>query len=245
MKPRFTGICLITEDVTSLAGFYAALLDRSVTGDATFATVSAPGATMSIFSVEAMEQMAPGSALDAGRGAVTIEWEVDDVNAWHLRLRASGTSVVKPPTTQPWGRRSVWVPDPDGNIINLYQRVPRGPDPETVVRTYLHRLMVQRDLSVCDEMLAANYIDHDAPPGTEPGPRATRAYVAEMLSTHPDLRFNIDQLVVQDQTVAVRATWNGGAHAADSPWRRTGLLLLRLDDSGRILERHSAYDNTG
>lgn len=105
--------------------------------------------------------------------------------------------------------------------------------------------MVQRDLSVCDEMLAANYIDHDAPPGTEPGPRATRAYVAEMLSTHPDLRFNIDQLVVQDQTVAVRATWNGGAHAADSPWRRTGLLLLRLDDSGRILERHSAYDNTG
>lgn len=245
MNPRFTGICLITDDVASLAGFYAALLDRPVTGDARFAMVSALGATLSIFSVDGMEQMAPRSMVDAGRGAVTIEWEVDDVDSWFLRLRAAGTAIVKPPTTQPWGRRSVWLRDPDGNIINLFQRVPDGPDPETVVRTYLHRLLVQRDLSVCDEMLADNYVDHDAPPGTEPGPQATRAYVAEMLSACPDLRFSIDQLVVQDQTVAVRATWNGGPYPAGSPWRQTGLLLIRLDDSGRIVERHSTYDNIG
>ncbi|MGW0828878.1 VOC family protein [Streptomyces prunicolor] len=31
--------------------------------------------------------------------------------------------ILKPPTTQPWGRRSVWLRDPDGNIVNLYQEV--------------------------------------------------------------------------------------------------------------------------
>ena len=31
--------------------------------------------------------------------------------------------IVKPPTTQPWGRRSVWFRDPDGNIVNFYADV--------------------------------------------------------------------------------------------------------------------------
>lgn len=36
---------------------------------------------------------------------------------------AAGAQVVKPPTTQAWGRRSVWLRDPDGNIVNLYTNV--------------------------------------------------------------------------------------------------------------------------
>jgi len=30
---------------------------------------------------------------------------------------------VKPPTTQPWGNRSIYFRDPDGNLINFYSRV--------------------------------------------------------------------------------------------------------------------------
>ena len=37
------------------------------------------------------------------------------------RLVAAGAPVVKPPTSQPWGRRSAWFRDPDGNVVNLYQ----------------------------------------------------------------------------------------------------------------------------
>jgi hypothetical protein len=40
-------------------------------------------------------------------------------------------------------------------------------DPKEVVRTYFDRLLNQRDLSVCDELLAPNYIDHDADPNPE------------------------------------------------------------------------------
>ena len=31
--------------------------------------------------------------------------------------------IVKPPTTLPWGRRSVWFRDPDRNIVNSYANV--------------------------------------------------------------------------------------------------------------------------
>jgi hypothetical protein len=27
---------------------------------------------------------------------------------------------VKPPTTQSWGRRSIWFRDPDGNNVNFF-----------------------------------------------------------------------------------------------------------------------------
>ncbi len=29
-----------------------------------------------------------------------------------------------PPTTFPWGNRSIYLRDPDGNLINLYSLVP-------------------------------------------------------------------------------------------------------------------------
>jgi hypothetical protein len=84
-----------------------------------------------------------------------------------------------------------------------------GGHAEAIVRTYLHRLLVQRDLSVCEEMLAANYVDHDAPAGTPPGPGPTREYVTQLLHAYPDLQFTIVTMTAQDRSVAVRATWRG------------------------------------
>lgn len=34
-----------------------------------------------------------------------------------LQTSTSAESILKPPTTQPWGRRSVWLPD--CNVINF------------------------------------------------------------------------------------------------------------------------------
>jgi catechol 2,3-dioxygenase-like lactoylglutathione lyase family enzyme len=121
MQPRFTGTCLITDDVPALAAFYAAVLDAEVEGGDPFARVSVPGAVLSFFSVQAMESMLPGSTSAAARGGFTLEFQVADVDARHERLLARGFRILKPPTTQPWGRRSVWLRDPDGTIVNLYQ----------------------------------------------------------------------------------------------------------------------------
>jgi predicted ester cyclase len=108
-------------------------------------------------------------------------------------------------------------------------------DPATVVRVYFQRLLVERDVSVCDELLADDFIDHDAPVGTPLGPAATRAYVERLLADDPGLRFEIEDLIADGQTVAIRATWIGES------LHQRGLVFLQVDESGRIRERWSAY----
>ncbi|MCP2323348.1 catechol 2,3-dioxygenase-like lactoylglutathione lyase family enzyme [Hamadaea flava] len=121
MEARFHGTCLITSDVASLAAFYATVLDTTVRGGDPFAVVSVSGAVLSIYSSSGMETMVPGSMAGARSGNFTLEFEVDDVDNCYERLLAAAIPIVKPPTTQPWGRRSVWLRDPDGNIVNLYR----------------------------------------------------------------------------------------------------------------------------
>jgi uncharacterized glyoxalase superfamily protein PhnB len=123
MPARFNGTCLITCDVPGLAAFYAEVLDSDVSGGDVFATVTVPGAVLSFFSAGGMEQMVPGCLEGAGSGNFTLEFEVDDVDACFDRLR-DRYPIMKPPTSQAWGRRSVWLRDPDGNIVNLYRNLP-------------------------------------------------------------------------------------------------------------------------
>jgi catechol 2,3-dioxygenase-like lactoylglutathione lyase family enzyme len=121
---RVNGICIVTDDVARLRAFYADALRAEADGDDTFTAFRIDGAALSLFSAEGMERMAPGSTDGAGVGRNTLEIEVDDVDIEFERLQRLDCTVVKPPTTQAWGRRSVWVRDPDGNIVNFYATVP-------------------------------------------------------------------------------------------------------------------------
>ena len=120
---RFNGICLVTRDVLRLRSFYAAILQVEAEGDGMFTMLSTQGAALSIFAEAGMERMAPGSMQDSGCGRYTLEFEVEDVAREFERLKVLDVIFVKPPTTQTWGRRSVWFRDPDGNIINFFASV--------------------------------------------------------------------------------------------------------------------------
>jgi catechol 2,3-dioxygenase-like lactoylglutathione lyase family enzyme len=120
---RFDGICIITRDVRRLREFYRDVLRVEAEGDDAFTAFSTEGAKLSLFSEQGMEEMAPGSMEAAGHGGCVLEFEVEDVDEEHARLTEMGVLIVKPPTTQPWGLRSVWFRDPDGNIVNFYARV--------------------------------------------------------------------------------------------------------------------------
>jgi hypothetical protein len=111
--------------------------------------------------------------------------------------------------------------------------VPPAGSPEEVVRRYFRRIFEDRDPSACDELLAADFIDHEHP-GIGPG--ATKTLLSAFLRTHPDVQIRIDRLVSLDRVVAVQATMHG------STYHRTGLLLIRVDEDGRIGESRSAYD---
>ena len=119
MKRRFSGVCLITEDVRRLGEFYRAVLDQDGEVDDVYSSFNINGVVLSMYSVAGMEAMAPGSTVGVGVSRTVVEFEVGDVDAEYARLVALGVPIVKPPTTQPWGIRSVWFGDPDGNIVNF------------------------------------------------------------------------------------------------------------------------------
>jgi predicted SnoaL-like aldol condensation-catalyzing enzyme len=58
---------------------------------------------------------------------------------------------------------------------------------KALVHRYFQRLLNEGDVFVCDELLAPEYVDHDAPPDTLPGPESTKAFVTTFLDAYPDL----------------------------------------------------------
>ena len=117
---KFVGICLITNNVPNLAEFYTKALGVKAEGDDVHVELNTKGAVMTIYSVEGMESLAPQSMEGAGNGSFTIGFEVKDVDAEYERLTAFDVEFVKLPTTHPWGTRSFWFRDPDGNIVNFF-----------------------------------------------------------------------------------------------------------------------------
>ena len=110
------------------------------------------------------------------------------------------------------------------------------------VREYFHRLLNKKDLSVCDELLAPDYVDHDAGPDSPPGPKATREWVADFLDVYPDMGICIEDLFAEGDRVAVRLTWEGTHRQTGERIQKMGIVILRMDGTGRIAERWSAYD---
>ena len=53
-----------------------------------------------------------------------FELHVADANAEYRRVRALGVEVKEPPRDLPWGYRYFHIEDPDGNGVDLVQKLP-------------------------------------------------------------------------------------------------------------------------
>src|SRR5512139_12342 len=126
---KLKGVSLVTQDVRELCDFYSRVLELSAEGDDSFVSFSSPGVHFSISSIQIVEEMAPGLKVDPPAGNFFLEFEVEDVDREYERLKALQVNVIKPPTTQPWGLRSVWFCDPQGNRVNFYASIPAASVP--------------------------------------------------------------------------------------------------------------------
>lgn len=121
--PTLVNTCLITNDVKQLVKFYRSILERDaqLSGE-DYAEFHTGIGVLAIFSARAQERYIPGSATAANNRSVILEFRVADVDGEYRRLQDVVKIWVKPPTTQPWGTRSVYFRDPDGNLVNFYSR---------------------------------------------------------------------------------------------------------------------------
>jgi uncharacterized glyoxalase superfamily protein PhnB len=119
--PILTNACLITNDVRQLVRFYEPILAlKAKWSGEDYAEFSAGGATLAIFSAKAQEKYIPGSTEAARNKSVILEFRVADVDQEYRRLQGLVKMWVKPPSTQPWGTRSIYFRDPDGNLLDFF-----------------------------------------------------------------------------------------------------------------------------
>lgn len=119
--PILTNVCLITTNVSRLVNFYEEVLGiKAQWSGEQYAELRTGVGVLAIFSADAEEKYIPGSANAASNRSAILEFKVTDVDEEYRRLQPIMTIWVKKPTTQPWGTRSVYFRDPDGNLVDLY-----------------------------------------------------------------------------------------------------------------------------
>jgi len=112
---------IVTDDVAGLAGFYASLLGVPVALNDYYVEVQAGPASVG-FSRRRFTEYRGDDTDDPPAGRVILDFLVDDVDTEYPRVAALGVEWVMPPTTQPWGNRSMIFRDPAGNLVNVFSR---------------------------------------------------------------------------------------------------------------------------
>ncbi len=124
--------------------------------------------------------------------------------------------------------------------------IPMKPsDPKTTLCDFFDLVINHKDISVCDRLIAEDYVDHDAPEGTPPGPGSVKEYLGVFLGDYPDLQVVIYDLVAEGDRVAARAEWYGSHKETEAIYHREGMVLVRCNAQGQLAERWSIYRELG
>ena len=116
--------CVLTRDIDRLAAFYATVLELEPKARPGYVEFSTQPGIFSLWSMDELQQRVGSAVTDTlAHGGVMLEFRVDDVDAEYARLQALPVDIVMAPTTLPWGNRSIYFRDPDGNLINFFTTV--------------------------------------------------------------------------------------------------------------------------
>ena len=116
---KLTHVCIVTDNLERLTQFYREVLEIEPEvhrGEHAEFPTGEGGATLALYSLESTGKPASGTMEAALTRSVQLEFEVADLDREYERLRGLAIQWLMPP----WGRRSIYFQDPDGNFINFY-----------------------------------------------------------------------------------------------------------------------------
>ena len=120
---KFTHSCLITKNVKKLRDFYEEVLAIKPQIDSdTYIEFQMDNNVLAIFDIKDHNKMAEHSAEACTNKNIILVFKVDNAQFEFERINNIGVEIIKPLTTQSWGNTSFWFKDPDGNMIDFYEK---------------------------------------------------------------------------------------------------------------------------
>lgn len=115
----------------------------------------------------------------------------------------------------------------------------------------LYEIVASGKFDLADEVIAVDMVDHDPLPGAGQGLAGFKQTARMLHSAFPEMRITIDQLVAEDDMVAVRFTMRGvhrgdlmGMAATGKEVTVTGMDIMRFKD-GKGVEHWANQDDLG
>lgn len=107
------------------------------------------------------------------------------------------------------------------------------------------------ELDALDDLVASDYVEHDAVPGQLPGIEALKQVASQSLAAFPDVRFVVEDIIAEGNKVVARYTMHG-THQAElvgiPPTGKqitvSGIDIVRFVD-GKVKERWGNLDELG
>ncbi len=120
---NLASVRIITKDIQPLVEFYEKVTGSSLTiYTPDFAELRTTQATLAIGSTNTLALFgATNIAQPAANQSAIIEFRVEDVDSKYNEIADYiKDGLIQPPTTMPWGNRSLLFRDPDGNLVNFF-----------------------------------------------------------------------------------------------------------------------------
>jgi len=129
MDYRLNYVRLTVDNFRGSFRFYRDTLGLSILRgdvDSDYAEFDAPGVRLALFQRARMsEALGLPEPEGEGRGHIVLVFSVDDVDAAYRELEAKGVQFALAPRTHAdWDVRTAHLHDPDGNVIEINQRLP-------------------------------------------------------------------------------------------------------------------------
>ena len=122
---------------------------------------------------------------------------------------------------------------------------------KATVQHLYEQLFNQGNLSVTDEVIAPDFINHNAPPGINRGPESMRQLITMLSTAFPDMHYTIEELVAEGDTVVIRVTVSGthrgpfqGIPPTGRSFRQDQMHFIRFRD-GKVVEHRAVRDDLG